>query len=358
MLRTAVAQINNVSLRLSFLQRSIAKRCTAAAATFESTCASNGVSLTLNVACAASSSGAASSSTSVSTSGAVVTTTTTVVASSTYTAATPTSTSLIEVVTSGSGSLSTSTAVVVFLSSDSTVVAYRTSTHWYTTIPTLVSTSSATPSSTPSLIGTISNDSQGSIISHGLTTGAKAGIGAGAGAAVVATTVFSLWLFWICRRKRRKVPSIADSDHYDPTIGPDFTGGAPVQEKRLASLKNPQELPSEEGSRKHTMSWGSGSLAASSQPRSPPSEDNGFHHSVSAESDQHSPPPGLSTYQRPELGNDGYWRNAQELQGVGPSMARVVRPAPASFEPLYQQMQSRPIVPPGRWPPTSRGGPS
>jgi hypothetical protein len=143
---------------------------------------------------------------------------------------------------------------------------------------------------------------------------------------------------------------------------PDFTGAAPVQEKRLASLKNLHELPSEEGSRKHTMSWGSESLAASSQPRSPPSEDNGFHHSVSAESDQHSPPPGLSAYQRPELGSDGYWRNAQqpqELQGVGPSMPRIARPAPASFEPLYlQQVQSRPIVPPGRWPPTSRGGPS
>jgi hypothetical protein len=136
-------------------------------------------------------------------------------------------------------------------------------------------------------------------------------------------------------------------------------GAAPIQEKRLASLKNLQDLPSEAGSRKPTISWGSGSLATSPQQRSPPSEDNGFYHSVSAESDQHSPPTDLNTYQRPVLGNDGYWLNAQELQGVGPSTPRAARPAPASFEPLYlQQVQSRPIVPPGRWPPTSRGGPS
>src|SRR5256885_10012968 len=41
------------------------------------------------------------------------------------------------------------------------------------------------------------------------------------------------------------------------------------------------------------------------------SEEEGFHQSVSAESGQHSPPIEQMAYQRPSLGNDGYWHNAQ-----------------------------------------------
>lgn len=200
--------------------------------------------------------------------------------------------------------------------------------------------------------------SQGSLISHGLGTGAKAGIGAGVGAAVIAATVFSLWLFWICRRKRRQISSIADSNHYDPGTVPDVLVGAPMQERRLKELKYLQELPSETGSRKPTFSWGTTSVTDSSQHLSPSSE-GGFHHSSPAESVQHTLPIDVTAYQTPTIGNDGYWQNAQELQGGGPNPNRpaAAAPAPANFQPLYlQKVQSRPIVPPGKWPPTSHGG--
>lgn len=127
-----------------------------------------------------------------------------------------------------------------------------------------------------------------------------------------------------------------------------------MKEKRLS------ELASETPSQRPAFSWGPSSTVDSSHHRSPSSEEEAFHQSVSAESGQHSPPVGQAAYQRPIQGDDGYWQNAQELQGADPVLDAAASGNPSasaidngSQYPHLRNVQTRRIVPPGKWPPTS-----
>ena len=140
--------------------------------------------------------------------------------------------------------------------------------------------------------------------------------------------------------------SVADSEPYQPSLGPEVLVGTAMVEKRRLS-----ELPSETTSRKQTFSWGTSALSDSSHQRSPSTEEVPSHHSVSAESGQHSPPIDL-TYQKPNLGNDGYWHDAHELHGGVPNAdAAALSPDGFRQAPYLHKVHSRPIVPPGRWRP-------
>ena len=233
-------------------------------------------------------------------------------------------------VSSDSGSVLTSTAVVVFASG--TVTQLITSTNYYT----ISSSGSATGSNSASGTAGADGGTHGSLIKQGLSTGAKAGIGVGVAAVVLAAVALSIWLFWCCRRKRRR-SSISASDRYPPTPDPATFGSMIYGEKEAP------ELPSSEPSRKPAFSWGSSSVA-DSLPRQPISEGGEYLQPVSEEGVSPPPMTDMTAYQQPILGPDGYWANAQELGAELPTR-----------HPSHNIQSNRPIVPKGKWPPTWTG---
>ncbi len=140
----------------------------------------------------------------------------------------------------------------------------------------------------------------------------------------------------------------------------------PVDEKSFSELPSDHETTS----RKPTFSWGTSSVGESLHQRTG-SEEGTTHQPVSEGGGfSHSPPMPSMAYQKPILGQDGYWHNAQEVAGSVPppitsaigyvngsrDSYRGVSPTSPdataySQEPQLRKVQSRPIVPPGKWRP-------